>query len=81
MVSGQTRPKLVSRTIGGAVLVAFLLGLATRILSLNLSPTNGDPAVTRWQPIHYGPALERDERIYLALTEQLAAGNGYTLQG
>lgn len=38
-------------------------------------------AATRWQPAGYVPYLENDEKIYIALTEQLEAGKGYTLQG
>ena len=37
--------------------------------------------VTRWQPASALPYLENDERIYIALVEQLDAGRGYTLQG
>lgn len=40
-----------------------------------------DLAASRWTPIDSEPFLETDERIYLALVEQLHSGQGYTLQG
>jgi 4-amino-4-deoxy-L-arabinose transferase-like glycosyltransferase len=37
--------------------------------------------ITRWRPHDAMTRLEADERIYIALVEQLEAGRGYTLQG
>ncbi|MGD0812746.1 MAG: glycosyltransferase family 39 protein [Verrucomicrobiota bacterium] len=51
------------------------------MISMDLSPRRYVVDVTRWDPVGYAPFLENDERIYLALTEQLEAGKGYTLQG
>jgi len=70
-------------TIWGVVTLVFLLGLILRILAMDfpVHGVGGDTTATRWQPALYAPYLEVDERIYIALTEQLQAGRGYTLQG
>jgi 4-amino-4-deoxy-L-arabinose transferase-like glycosyltransferase len=36
---------------------------------------------SRWHPAEFHKFLEQDEKIYVALVEQLNAGKGYTLQG
>jgi 4-amino-4-deoxy-L-arabinose transferase-like glycosyltransferase len=64
-----------------AIAAIFLLGLILRVSSMDLTPGGSPADVTRWDPAGYAPYLENDERIYIALTEQLEAGKGYTLRG
>lgn len=70
-----------TRTLWGAVTVAFLLGLLLRVMAMDSPPAGIAGDVTRWQPYRFVPYLENDEKIYLALTEQIQSGRGYTLQG
>jgi 4-amino-4-deoxy-L-arabinose transferase-like glycosyltransferase len=65
----------------GAISVVFLLGLILRVMAMDTQSVRCDTNATRWQPVRYAPCLEIDEQIYIALTEQLQAGKGYTLQG
>ena len=59
----------------------FLIGLIVRVVALDAPPGQATVAATRWRPGEYAAYLENDEKIYIALTEQLEAGKGYTLQG
>lgn len=59
----------------------FLIGLFLRSLALNLSPGWAPVQVTRWQADRFAPFWENDEKIYMALVDQLENGKGYTLQG
>jgi len=66
------------------VALVFLAGLGVRIRSLDGTREVGPDATvsfTRWQPAQAQPYLENDESIYLALSEQLERGRGYTLRG
>ncbi len=62
-------------------MVIFLLGVILRMLALDSQAGSSSTRVSRWQPAAYAPYLENDEKIYIALTEQLEAGKSYTLQG
>ncbi len=64
-----------------AVGVLFLLGLMLRVMAMDLPLRRSPVHATRWQPAGCVACLENDEKIFIALTEQLAAGKGYTLQG
>src|SRR5271156_3887855 len=76
------KSELDSRTFWIAIWAVFLLGLSLRVISLDLTPGADILSnATRWDPVGYAPYLEDDERIYIALTEQLETGKGYTLQG
>jgi len=66
------------------VAVLFAAGLAGRVAALNLPRISASRVVTthtRWEPSAFRRFLENDEKIYVALVEQLEAGRGYTLQG
>lgn len=65
----------------GAIVLIFLLGLILRVMELDYWPSGNTTNTTRWQPSPHTSELENDERIYIALTEQLDAGRGYTLHG
>jgi len=72
---------LVLRTL---VALIFVLGLIGRIATLDLprvSKGNQLTTSSRWHPTEFHMFLEQDEKIYVALVEQLNAGKGYTLQG
>ncbi len=58
-----------------------MLGLVIRVLAMDIPPSWGNTNAARWQPARCASYLENDEKIYIALTEQLQAGRGYTLQG
>ena len=61
-----------------------MAGIAGRIATLNLpriSQGNQLTTSSRWHPTEFHRFLEQDEKIYVALVEQLNAGKGYTLQG
>lgn len=75
------RCELNPRPFWIAIVVVFLLGLTLRVVSLDLPSGWTAANFTRWDPVGFAPHLEYDERIYIALTEQLEAGKGYTLQG
>ena len=76
------KSELDTRTFWIAIGTVFLLGMILRVVSMDLLPADDpDSHVTRWDPVGFAPYLENDERIYIALTEQLEAGRGYTLQG
>ncbi len=70
-----------------AVTAVFLLGLFLRIRALDIRPQlppslrQTDTDATRWTPARLYQYLENDEKIYIALVEQLDRGHGYTLQG
>jgi 4-amino-4-deoxy-L-arabinose transferase-like glycosyltransferase len=67
-----------------AVALLFLAGLGLRAFALDLPPAAASAwriHASRWQPEQSRRFLENDERIYIALVEQLDAGRGYTLQG
>jgi len=73
-----------SKTAWLTLAALFLAGAGLRVLSLRLPPAAAAGApheVSRWRPTIALPYLEIDERIYIALVEQLDAGRGYTLQG
>jgi 4-amino-4-deoxy-L-arabinose transferase-like glycosyltransferase len=72
---------MASRVFWICIWAVFLLGLILRVISLGLTPGQSQANVTRWDPVGYANYLENDERIYVALTEQLEAGKGYTLLG
>lgn len=62
----------------------FAAGLVGRIATLDLprySQGNQLTTSSRWHPAEFHKYLEQDEKIYVALVEQLNAGKGYTLQG
>ncbi|HEX5068708.1 MAG TPA: glycosyltransferase family 39 protein [Vicinamibacterales bacterium] len=62
----------------------FAAGAAGRIATLDLPRYSQGTQLTtssRWHPTEFHRFLEQDEKIYLALVEQLNAGKGYTLQG
>lgn len=61
--------------------VLFLLGLMLRVMAMDLPLRRSAVQATRWQPARCVACLENDEKIFIALTEQLAAGKGYTLRG
>ena len=66
------------------VALIFVLGLIGRIATLDLpriSKGNQLTTSSRWHPTEFHMYLEQDEKIYVALVEQLNAGKGYTLQG
>jgi len=66
------------------VTVIFAAGMAGRIATLDLprySQGNQLTTSSRWHPTEFHKFLEQDEKIYVALVEQLNAGKGYTLQG
>jgi len=66
------------------VAVIFAAGVAGRIATLDLPRISQGTQVTtssRWHPAEFHQFLEEDEKIYVALVEQLNAGKGYTLQG
>jgi 4-amino-4-deoxy-L-arabinose transferase-like glycosyltransferase len=57
--------------------------LWTHIVALNL-PHAGDAKIqggSRWEPSTFKNSLENDERIYVALVDQIKTGKGYTLRG
>jgi len=66
------------------VIAIFAAGVAGRIATLDLpriSQGNQLTTSSRWHPTEFHRFLEQDEKIYVALVEQLNAGKGYTLQG
>jgi 4-amino-4-deoxy-L-arabinose transferase-like glycosyltransferase len=66
------------------VTTIFAAGLVGRIATLDLprySQGNQLTSSSRWHPTEFHRFLEQDEKIYVALVEQLNAGKGYTLQG
>ena len=69
--------------VWGLVAISFLLGLICRIAALNVPPTQGslELSASRWQSSEMLPFLENDEKIYIALVEQLDNNKGYTLHG
>ena len=79
-----SHPRSSSKPVLAAIAVVFLLGLWLRVASLQL-PTYSEQTLlskeNRWHPTRLGTFLEQDERVYIALVEQLEAGRGYTLQG
>lgn len=61
-----------------------MIGLSTRFVGLEVPRRVGPNEfvdINRWRPDESVTRLEADERIYIALVEQLEAGRGYTLQG
>jgi 4-amino-4-deoxy-L-arabinose transferase-like glycosyltransferase len=70
-----------TKTLWGTIAVVFLLGLILRVMAMDSRPSWSTTNATRWQPARFTPYLENDEKIYIALTEQLDTGKGYTLQG
>jgi len=75
----------LSRAVWLIVVTLLLAGIGVRALALRIPPPLAAGTVGagagRWRPTSILPFLENDERIYLALVEQLEAGRGYTLQG
>lgn len=66
------------------VATIFAAGVVGRIATLDLprySQGNQLTTSSRWHPTEFQRFLEQDEKIYVALVEQLNAGKGYTLQG
>jgi len=65
----------------------FLAGLLLRIAALALPTPNtvsnsaAGLGTNRWKPQMPPASLEGDELVYMALTDQLVAGKGYTLRG
>ena len=74
---------LCSKTVWLVVAALLVAGVALRAYALHLSPETGATPgeASRWRPVEALPRLEIDERIYIALVEQLDARRGYTLQG
>jgi 4-amino-4-deoxy-L-arabinose transferase-like glycosyltransferase len=77
--------RALARPLRWAIVIAiFAAGIAGRIATLDLpriSQGNQLTTSSRWHPTEFHRFLEQDEKIYVALVEQLNAGNGYTLQG
>jgi len=66
------------------VAVIFAAGVWGRVAALDLprfSSGNQLTTSSRWHEAEFHKFLEQDEKIYVALVEQLNAGKGYTLQG
>lgn len=66
------------------IAIVFAVGLGVRIKAIGLAPNvpDGSPmAAGRWAVAPFHDRLESDERLYVALVEQLDAGHGYTLHG
>lgn len=65
-------------------MAVFLTGLFVRVAAFTVPRELGPGrtvSVDRWRPSEVTQYLENDERIYLALLEQLDGGHGYTLRG
>ena len=66
------------------VAVIFVAGVWGRVEALDVPWYSGEARVvdaSRWKLAQYRWLLEQDEKIYIALVEQIDAGHGYTLQG
>lgn len=80
--ANDSRPLLRKRRLLPVILVGmFLVGLLFRFLALDFGRDGVPGHGTRWQPGSFAPFLENDEKIYMALVDQLENGRGYTLQG
>src|SRR5947207_12573300 len=69
--------------VWAVVATLFLTGLICRIIALDVRPTQGslELSASRWRSDEMLPFLENDEKIYIALVEQLDDKKGYTLHG
>lgn len=66
------------------VAIVFAAGLWGRVAGLDLPRVSGGTQLTessRWHRTEFHKFLEQDEKIYVALVDQLNAGHGYTLKG
>ena len=86
--SASRTPGRIARPWSGAtwafIAILFVIGLSSRFVGLEVPRRIGPNEfvdISRWRPDDSVARLEPDERIYIALVEQLDAGRGYTLKG